>query len=433
MTPRQQDMDTLMKTGWVFRILVIKMSDIYEHTALTPLRVAHSSGYIDWASQPSIFKQYPGFLYRYPLSTNEALTAVKLSRVITSKQQIGSKPYYQLNTPSAGNLHPLELYVQIRGIKGVISGIYHVDVLQDSLVLIREIEKDGIEFSVGLNEKFNGMIFILSIVPYRSEWKYGDRGLRYAYLDVGHQIGAIQASAYSQGRKVTILSEFDTNCLDAQMGFLNQEFSCAVLAMGFATNKPVEKIKLPLMEVAPTDYCEAKGYITEQIPSQDVYSTLVKNNHFLVNEKAILQRRSARKFSRNMIPKAKLEHFMHLTTKITSSQSWHVVVLQDDCIDAGVYKKGELSKSGQFSKEITALLVNQSFLGSASMIVVITSEQFNANELMNASVSAHEIHLEAQMMDLGFTGIGAFYDKRLQSFLQTKEYILYVCAIGSND
>ncbi|MFA6139028.1 MAG: nitroreductase family protein [Sulfurimonas sp.] len=406
------------------------MSDIYEHTSLTPLRVARESGYIDWASRPAIFKQYPEFLYRISFSDHEALKVIELSRKITAQTKRGDRSYYQLNTPSAGNLHPVELYVQIRALKGIISGIYHVDALNNSLVLIREIEKEGIEPSVGLSEKFNGIIFIVSSVPYRSEWKYRDRAFRYCFLDAGHQIGAINAAANFCGQSVTILSEFDANSLNIQMGFLNQEFCCGVLAIGSTRIMAVERIKSPLMQVAPTDYCESNDYITTEILEQGVYSAIVDEINSTVDEKAILQRRSARYFSQNKMPKSRFEHFMQLSTKM--SKSLYSVVLQSDFIEAGVYKNGKLIKVGHFSKEITELLVNQNFVSNASMVVVITSEQFNSNELMNAAASAHRTQLEAQMDGVGFSGIGAFYDEKLQKFLQTKEYILYVYAIGSN-
>ncbi len=406
------------------------MSKIYEKTALTPLQVARFGGYIDWAIQPSKFKKYPDFLYRYPLIGHEALKVIKLSRQITLKTQIEGNAYYQLNTPSAGNLHPLELYVQIRGIKGLISGIYHVYPLEESLVLIREIADDGLEVSVGLSEKFYGILFLLSIVPFRSEWKYGERGFRYCYLDAGHQIGAIQASATVCEQKVTILSNFDSNCLNNLMGFFNQEFICGVLAIGSQTKKAVKAIKAPLMKVSPTDYCDSHGAIINDILEQNVYSRLSDENNFYVDEKAIFQRRSARKFSQNKISKSQFEHFMHLSTNMTNSQSCHVVVLQDDYLEAGIYKNNQIIQRGQFSKEMIALLVNQNFINNAFMIVIITSEKFNANELMNSAVNAHALHLEVQMHNAGFSGIGAFYDKKLQKFLQTKEYILYVCAIG---
>ncbi|HHE06221.1 MAG TPA: hypothetical protein ENK90_03785, partial [Epsilonproteobacteria bacterium] len=92
------------------------MLDIYSDTTLTPLRVAQSSVFIDWNAQPSMFKTYPDFLYRYHFGDVEALEVAELARCITSYRSLDQKPYYQLNTPSAGNLHPIELYVQIRGV-----------------------------------------------------------------------------------------------------------------------------------------------------------------------------------------------------------------------------------------------------------------------------------------------------------------------------
>jgi hypothetical protein len=102
------------------------MQEIYDQTVLTPLKVARSVSFIDWRTQPEQFKSYPDFLFRYPFNEIDALKVIEYARCITDYQIIGGKPYYRLNTPSAGNLHPIELYVQIRGIKGVISGIYHV-------------------------------------------------------------------------------------------------------------------------------------------------------------------------------------------------------------------------------------------------------------------------------------------------------------------
>ena len=143
------------------------MHEAYDATALTPMRVARLSGYIDWVSQPSIFKHYPEFLFRYPFGSNPALRIAELSRMVTFEGVVGSKPYLRLSTPSAGNLHPIELYVQVRGVKGVLSGIYHVDAGANAMVLIREIERDGLETALGMQKKFEGMLFVVSVVPFR--------------------------------------------------------------------------------------------------------------------------------------------------------------------------------------------------------------------------------------------------------------------------
>lgn len=395
------------------------------------MSAAESVGYFDWGSQPALFKSYPEFLYRLEHTQHEALKVIDLSRKVTLQTEVGQKPYYQLNVPSAGNLHPVELYVQIRGIKGVLSGIYHVDSINDSLVLIKEIDEDGIEASVGLDEKLYGMIFIVSATPYRSEWKYADRALRYCYLDVGHQIGAIKAASQICGYKLTNLSDFDVNELNAQMGFSDQEFCCGAMSVGISTNKKAQKLIAPLMKVAPTDYCDSKGFIEKEMLKHKLYSVLDEKDPLEVNEDAILHRRSARRFFKNGMPKAAFEHFMKLNSSIGRPQNWHTVVMQGSYTPAGIYKNGALKKDGDFTKEMVELLVSQKFLANASMIVIITSKKFNSNELMNASVNAHQVHLEAQMQHVGFSGIGAFYDEKIQEFLGTKEHILYVFAIGA--
>lgn len=391
------------------------MNDVYESTALTPIRVARLSGFIDWSSQPSMFKHYPEFLFRYPFNTNSALKVVELSRCITSRSKVGVKPYYQLNTPSAGNLHPIELYVQIRGVKGVLSGIYHVDLSSDSIVLIKEIENDGIESAVGLENRFNGMIFVVSSVPFRSEWKYGDRAIRYCYLDAGHQIGALQTALTIDEQRATILLLPDADELNMLMGFRDDEFTCSAIAVGEQTQKSVEKLKSPLMYVAPTDYNETKGYIPSLISKQEASSTLLHVD-YKIDEELLKSRRSARKFGGGKIDEESYEYFIDMSNSISDGLFCKIVTLEDEKVQ----------------EKISSILVNQSFVKGASFVAVITSESFGASELMSAGVFAHQLHLYAHSRDIGFSGIGAFYDKKLQDYLDTQKYILYVCAIGTN-
>ena len=100
------------------------------------------------------------------------------------------------------------------------------------------------------------MIFLISLVPFRSEWKYADRAIRYCYLDTGHQLGAIMASAQIVGQKCTVLSEIDRVCLDQWMGFSSEEFSCIAVAIGEKTEKKVTPLKQFLMQVPAVDYVE---------------------------------------------------------------------------------------------------------------------------------------------------------------------------------
>ncbi len=406
------------------------MADLYGDTSLTPMRVARSSGYIDWASQPALFKHYPEFLYRYPFGSNPALKQAELSRFISRRSVVGGKPYYQLNTPAAGNLHPTELYVQIRGVKGVLSGIYHVDAEQEALVLIREIERDGLEPFLGLQHRFNGMLYLVSCVPFRSEWKYGDRAFRYCYMDAGHQVGAVCAAAALEGHNTTILSDFDVEAFNRSMGFGGEEFTCAVIGVGEESERPVEPLKNALMQVAPTDYCESRRTFAEQIAAQRSFQSSCKPDLRNVDESAIRTRHSARHFDPQPMAEGQFEYFMHRVMDAPGPLESFVIVLHSDRFEQGVYKEGTLLKAGDFADQSAALLVDQRFVKDAAMIVVMTAESFGPSELMCAGAFAQSLYLETAAQQLGFTGIGAFYDRKLQQFLETQDPVIYVGALG---
>ena len=99
-------------------------------------------------------------------------------------------------------------------------------------------------------------------------------------------------------------------------------------------------------------------------------------------------------------------------------------------LGAGVYRCGKCIDAGDHRENVCRYLVDQRFLLSSSMIVVMTSPRFSGTGLAKASRLSHWLHLWCEARNIGFSGIGAFYDRKLQQLLQTDEYILYVNAIG---
>lgn len=406
------------------------MNSLYEETSLTPLKVARASGFLDWSSQPSLFKHYPDFLFRYTFGEVEVLRPIELARMISSTTAIASKPYHQLTVPSAGNLHPIELYVQIRGIKGVLSGIYHVDAGSGEIVLIREVEADGLEPYVGLKRAVRGMLFVVTSVPFRAEWKYGERAVRYCYLDLGHQLGALSTSLKLHQQNVTILSEFDKKGLDEQMGFKADEFVSAVAFCGELLERSVTPMKEKLMSVAPTDYSELSNRLEVEIETSTLFKSALEEMQGEVSEENILQRRSARYFdAEDTLTSEEIESFMDRETPYPLS--CYVLLLNARDKQAGVYLKNSLIKEGEFADKISALLVDQKFVKNADLVFVLTSKNFSENTLAQAGIYVHNLYMQAEVKGLGCSGIGAFYDKKMQDFLGTDEKILYVSALGA--
>jgi SagB-type dehydrogenase family enzyme len=407
------------------------MKALYDNTVLTPIRVAKTTGYLNWDTQPSQFKHYPKFLYRYYFSEVEALKVVELSRCVTDFKHISGNPYYRLNTASAGNLHPTELYVQIRGIKGVISGIYHIDPHDECLVLVSEIETDGIETALGLEHRLNGMIFILSLVPFRSEWKYHERALRYCYLDAGHQLGTLHASVELCGQKCTILSNIDRELLDKWMGFGGDEFSCMAVLVGQESEKKVHALKSPLIQVAPLDYTEGVQSVRATL-SEISYNKSPLSIHFgsKLSISSLLMRRSARQFFPKPFSVSDTHFFMDRINETPGTLNPYVIVLKSEGLEQGLYLHGRCLAKGNFEKRVAQQMVDQHFLSNASMVVIYTAVTFSPEAMMQAGGIVQALYLYAQERNLGCTGVGAFYDRQLQKFLDTQDSIIYVCALG---
>ena len=402
------------------------MTEIYENTMLNRQKVAAQSGYIDWQSQPELFKQYPSFLFSYSFGQIEALEMIELSRRVTSRESRLHQEYLRLNSASAGNLHPLELYVQIRFIPGVLSGIYHVDVKNERLVLLEEINEDGLEADVGLTHRFEGIIFLLSSVVFRSEWKYAVRAIRYVYLDIGHQVGSIIASASIFSQSMTILSDFDVNRLNFVMGFKDEESVCAVLAFGKENEKKAKRLQKELLHVSPTDYSWMSMYSPEIIKREGVLKS--RPPLFETTKEMILSRRSQRVFDLSKQQEGDMEYIFSFLKSYPLE--CFAVVLNSIETEKGIYCNGLLNRVGDFAKECVKICVDQSFIKNAQALIVVTSPYCSGDKHMLAGAYGQMLYLKMLEQGIGVSGIGAFYDAQMQNLLETNNYILYVLAVG---
>lgn len=406
--------------------MFLDSSEVREETLLTPLKVAQKTTFLEWDSQPSLFKHYPHFCYRLSLHDIPALTWLSYLRCITAMRSVSQKPYYQLNVPSAGNLQPLEIYVQIRNVTGVLCGIYHLNVISEQLVLIQEIEGDGVEHCVGIQNRFNGFIVMVSIVPFRCSWKYGLRAWRYCYLDLGHQIGALCSTARHFGLELTKMLQMDGAGLNRMMGMGEDECIAAVYGIGETGGRLAKELKHPLMVVQPTDYTIDNNKLLFNIKNTPLYS---QNNYVTGwdNYPSINRsRRSAREFNASAMTDIVMETLMQCV--IPSSLEIVTIVLQAQSMQCGVYRKGTLSMAGDYHSEVVHLLLEQRFIAGANMVLLIYTEEFTAYSHIEAGVYAQELYLACEELGAGCSGIGAFYDEEASQW--SDNALLYAVAIG---
>lgn len=101
----------------------------------------------------------------------------------------GGEIQYLRASPSAGALYPAEIYLGIRKVHPLDAGIYHYFVPNHELELLKKGDPTEELFRVCCRQEYArqaSVIVLISGVLNRTKRKYGERGYRYALLDVGH-------------------------------------------------------------------------------------------------------------------------------------------------------------------------------------------------------------------------------------------------------
>jgi SagB-type dehydrogenase family enzyme len=418
--------------------------EYHDRTKHSYLSVQIDPNYVDPSTRPSPFKYYPKFYRRFPLEPDNPFHCfIRLTHAITFSK-IYKNDIYQLRVnPSAGMLYPTEIYVQIRGVKGLIDGIYHLEPATDSLVLIYELIDDGLEGYLFPNRMVKGFIFLVSCVYYRSSWKYKDRSLRYCFLDSGHHLGAIEAAAYVRDRELEFLFDFDKIALNRDLGFENKEFVTACAISGEIKEKSVRRLRSQIPFVCGTDYFEInefveEGYQKTALATSDRQAFQTPQSQFNKERwlESILNRRSARKFTKKAISQLDFFKILQILKEPIATTSYedlevYLVVNRVDEIEAGIYQGDLLIKLGDFSETTGYLCINQAIARDSAITLFFVSEYQNYQTAVQlAGIIGQRLYLVSEYLGLSCSGIGAYYDDETQEFLGTKKDVIYAMAIG---
>jgi SagB-type dehydrogenase family enzyme len=141
------------------------------------------------------------------------------------------------NVPSAGARHPLETYVDIRNVEGIKPGLYYYHPIKHCLVLLEASEaKSGQIYEACMRQEMlqtAALNFILSAVPYRTVWRYGQRGYRYLYLDAGHVGQNIHLAAEAIGGGACMIGAYLDEAMNEAIGVDGmEEFVIYIASVG---------------------------------------------------------------------------------------------------------------------------------------------------------------------------------------------------------
>ena len=136
--------------------------------------------------------------------SSKTLTLSQLSQLLFAAQGVtGSRYGHGLRAaPSAGALYPIEIYLVVNNVEGLERGIYHYIVQKHGLATVKQGDFRKAIADAGLGQAMLGeanVTFVLSSVFERTRKKYGERSLRYDYMEAGHISQNIALQAVSLG------------------------------------------------------------------------------------------------------------------------------------------------------------------------------------------------------------------------------------------
>ena len=125
---------------------------------------------------------------------------------------------------SAGGRFPLEVYVAAPDGTGLPAGVHWYDPLDHALM------------QVGPPPRGSAPALIVTGVPWRTGWRYRERGYRHVYWDAGTMLAQVLAVADSAGLTARLHSRFPDEAIAALVGADGvHEWPVAVVALGEGT------------------------------------------------------------------------------------------------------------------------------------------------------------------------------------------------------
>ena len=180
-------------------------------------------------------------------------------------------------------------------------------------------------------------------------------------------------------------------------------------------------------------------------------------------EEAIAKRRSVRSYRDESLTLEELSQLLWSAQGITSSNGYrsapsagatypfevYVVVGNVEGLELGIYRyipgkhALELVKSGDYRIELQRACLDQEWVGSAPVDIVLVAFYERTTEVygergvryvhMEAGHIGQNVYLQATALGLGTVAVGAFHDDEVASLLGTEGAPLYVFPVGRHD
>ena len=370
--------------------------------------------------------------------------------------------------PSSGNLHPTEFHFVTRGLKDWPDGLYHYRPSSH----MAEQRAIG-DFRIAGSDA--PIVFILTSIAWREEWKYRDRAYRYCLHDIGHAWQSLALAAEAMGCESSGIRDFPDDKIAQSLRLHGDEWPMLILEIrgssiplrepeasdtvwygGTANQLSKVTIAYPRIEAIHAATKVIVNSAVEPAPAGAGQIELPPPAQSIVSFGEIArQRRSALDFvggTRSMtLPQ--LSAVLEAARPLLSVIQLYLYVHRVDGLAPGVYRFWpesspnqsalELIKTGDERVAAAGLSLGQDLAGNACVAFSMIGDLERATRAhgdrgyryvyFEAGAVGHRFYLAAESLGLGATGIGAFYDEEVHRYLHVtpdQGQVVYHFAIG---
>ncbi|HJQ03052.1 MAG TPA: SagB/ThcOx family dehydrogenase [Jatrophihabitans sp.] len=417
----------------------------------------------DWDRLPYWHKHYPEPLTTVPLprelptmptpatavlagtagteqSTLELAGLARLLFLSAGVVRVGERrgrPYYFRAAGSAGARFPLEVYVAVpdgTAETALPAGVHWYDPAEHALV------------QVGPPPAGSAPALVVTGVPWRTGWRYRERGFRHIYWDAGTLLAQQLALAESAGLAPRLYSRFPDGELSGLVGADGvHEFPVAVLVLGAVQPELVATgpaaagqldgapLEFPL--VTSTQHAgDLAGWGSAWPAGEPVDTGSLDTAETL--DALVLRRGSQRRMDpAGSVPLALLRDSLTVALRGIDLPHW-VVVHAVDGLEPGLYRWPELDRPvrpGLLRDEAWRVCMEQGLARDAAFVVLaavavagLSDREYREAQLA-AGIVEGRLHLLAYAAGASATGM-TFYDSELAGFLgESLDGLLFTC------
>ena len=202
----------------------------HQRTKHQPGRFARSLGFMDWETQPDLFRCYEGApavpldvvppaeepsldqLYQPCQLPARPVDHASLSQLLfdslalSAWKELSGGRWSLRCVPSSGNLHPIEGYLICGPVDQLCddAALHHYDPRRHALEQLAPLTA---EHWTALVDGLPAGVLLLGLtsILWRESWKYGERAFRYCQLDAGHALAGLAYAAAALGWQARLL------------------------------------------------------------------------------------------------------------------------------------------------------------------------------------------------------------------------------------